>query len=370
MIDLKQELQNYPYIDLKSIEENSVLPDNIKNSIILYNKALESLKYDSEDIAIIELKKAIAMNPGFHEAMNLLGVCYCYTKEYGKAAELFNRVIAAENNSINALKYLKAINLDEGTIPVSVTRKSGVDKKTRVGVNDTKVVSAPAENLKKVVKPDMVKYITGCIIGALIVVIIGFLFIPGKNAGAQGSKDVPDKVVSDKSSQYEAQYNKLNDDFQKLKNDLQASNAEVDYYKNAMKLFDVERLVSERNNEAAADMLILLKTVNFKEAEKARYDMLCNNIMPTVARALYFDGVNLYNARKYDEAIKKFEKLQTYNVDFQYADAALYIMGRCYVAVNNSKSAIEAFQKIKIKYPKSRYAVWADGRISELTAVP
>jgi len=45
---------------------------------VLYNKALEDFRAKSEDIAIIELKKAISLNPDFHEAMNLLGIFYMY----------------------------------------------------------------------------------------------------------------------------------------------------------------------------------------------------------------------------------------------------------------------------------------------------
>ena len=58
MIDFKKELQNYPPIDLNKLSEsNPDMPDNIKNSIMLYNKALEKFRFGSEDIAIIELKK-------------------------------------------------------------------------------------------------------------------------------------------------------------------------------------------------------------------------------------------------------------------------------------------------------------------------
>ena len=64
MINLKQELEGYAPINFKDVEKGAGdIPDNVKNSIVLYNKALESLKSGSEDIAIIELKKAISMHP-------------------------------------------------------------------------------------------------------------------------------------------------------------------------------------------------------------------------------------------------------------------------------------------------------------------
>jgi len=93
MIDFKNELQNYPMIDLDKLSQaNPNIPDNIKNSIVLYNKALEDFRAKSEDIAIIELKKAISLNPDFHEAMNLLGIFYMYIGENDKAAEVFQKL--------------------------------------------------------------------------------------------------------------------------------------------------------------------------------------------------------------------------------------------------------------------------------------
>ena len=76
LLNIRDELQFYPQINLTDLENNGTqIPDNIRNSVILYNKALENLRMGSEDIAIIELKKAISMNSTFYEAMNLLGLC-------------------------------------------------------------------------------------------------------------------------------------------------------------------------------------------------------------------------------------------------------------------------------------------------------
>ena len=76
MINLHNELEKFPPIDLARLKsKGGDIPDNVNDAIILYNKALESLHTRSEDIAIISLKKAIALYGEFNEAMNLLGVC-------------------------------------------------------------------------------------------------------------------------------------------------------------------------------------------------------------------------------------------------------------------------------------------------------
>ena len=75
MIDFKKEIKNYPVIDIGVLaKKDPNIPDSIKNSMILYNKALDSIEMNNEDMAVIKLKKAISMNSNFYEAMNLLGI--------------------------------------------------------------------------------------------------------------------------------------------------------------------------------------------------------------------------------------------------------------------------------------------------------
>lgn len=84
-MDVKAELKNFKAIDLDEIVRGGeAIPDNVRNSVYLYNKAIEDLRTDSEDMAIIKLRKAVALNPHFNEALNLLGVCYTYVGEKKK----------------------------------------------------------------------------------------------------------------------------------------------------------------------------------------------------------------------------------------------------------------------------------------------
>jgi hypothetical protein len=137
LIDLKQAIKDFGVINPKDISQNEAdIPDNIRNSVFLYNKAIESLRTGSEDIAIIELKKAVSMNPHFYEAMNLLGVCYGYIKDNVRAAEMFDRVIKAEQNSVKALRYLSIINNgddDEGSAKPRTRKRDTAPVRKRKG---------------------------------------------------------------------------------------------------------------------------------------------------------------------------------------------------------------------------------------------
>ena len=79
-MDLKAELSNFRTIDLDEFVREGEHIYNVRNSVYLYNKAIEDLRTGSEDMAIIKLKKAVSMNPHFNEAMNLLCMLFIYRR--------------------------------------------------------------------------------------------------------------------------------------------------------------------------------------------------------------------------------------------------------------------------------------------------
>ena len=147
LLEFTKELELFPPIDLKKIQDkNERLPENIRESIYLYNKALENIKTKSEDIAIIELKKTISLNPEFSEARNLLGLSYYSRKEFDKAKEVFKEIINLDLNCLYAMKYLTELG------DTSFTEKYGfvLKKKLRIKVsNEVKDSSSTVKNISR-----------------------------------------------------------------------------------------------------------------------------------------------------------------------------------------------------------------------------
>ncbi|MCX7920404.1 MAG: tetratricopeptide repeat protein [Clostridia bacterium] len=377
MIDLKQELQNYQPIDLKSLANNMPeISDNIKNSIVLYNKALDNLKNNSEDIAIIELKKAISMNPHFHEAMNLLGICYGYVNDYNKANEMFKKVIEEENNAVKALRYLELTG--SGKLATSLvenkrkTPRSKPQSQKDPGRNSEAFLAGINKLLsQKNLRTWIPGYAASFIVGVLIMLLISSLSGSSNNdTSVFNGKNENTAAAASTQDSFEQKYNKLNEDFEKLQAAYKAASTDIDYYKNVVKLFEIESLAGANKYEEAADKLLLLKSVDFREAEKSKYDSLYKSVMAEAARTVFNEGNRLFGMRKYQEAADKLSKLQVYAPDSSYNEKGLYNLGKCYVALNDSRSAVAAFQKLKEGYPRSQYARWAEYKIQELTSEP
>lgn len=117
-------------------------------------------------------------------------------------------------------------------------------------------------------------------------------------------------------------------------------------------------------------MLLLLKTVNFEDTDKDKFDSLYKSVMPAAAQAVFDEGYSLYNKRDYANSLKKLEKVQLYQPDFTQAAAVLYYMGRCSQQLNDARNAIALFQKVVDNYPGTSFAKNAGIKINALTQLP
>jgi TolA-binding protein len=143
----------------------------MKNAIDLYNKALEDLKSDNEDIAIIALKKAIAIYPAFYEAMNLMGLCYLSLDDEYNARRMFNKVIKMEDSSLRASNYLDKL---DGKITEADNNNNTRQKKYKKAAMETvswlKSGLSPERN-----NPYYIKYILGFLLGVLTLCLVWIL---------------------------------------------------------------------------------------------------------------------------------------------------------------------------------------------------
>lgn len=384
MIHLREELLKYQPIDIHAIlESGTELTDPIRNSIVLYNKALEALRTGSEDIAIIELKKAVSLNPDFHEAINILGICYAYIHDFDKAKDMFERVAAAEKNGVNAQQYLKIMQTPETGGRQKPARSSpastvpAVKPVKKPNVPRTQDASAKSRlSDKKRLFWDVVKYASGLIAGILIMLVVTAAIGSGNQKPANGNKPAgTDKAASGKQStpasiRDSQEYQTLQQEYTKLEQDLKQASEEAGYYKNLVELYEVERTAADGNYKQAADKVRLLSGMDFKPEDKARVETLQENIFQKAAKQSRDDGYKYMNQGKYAEAAQEFSRIQGYGVALQDMAQILYNMGKCYMNINDTRNAMAAFEQVISSYPESTYASYSQSKIRKLQGNP
>lgn len=383
-MDIKAELNNFKIIDLDEIVRGGeTIPDNVRNSVYLYNKAIEDLGSGSEDMAIIKLRKAVSMNPHFNEALNLLGVCYAFVGERERAAESFSKVIRSESNSIYALSFLQRTGLTDVVPSEKVTERPVVmqqpgeplkrirKKKTEKPARQEKPEKPlfdPSRN--KRIARNIAKAVGGFIFGLMVSVVVYLMLPEPEPAQLPPKQEEIDAAVNAAKEKFDQEYNALKVKYEAAQKDREDALKQTDYYKAAIRIYEVESMVNAKEYESAADMLMLMKTIEFRDAEKEKFDSLYEKVMPLAAKSAYDRGIKNYNSRKYQEALKDLEKVRIYDPEYSKMDAALYYMGRSHQLLKDSRNALALYQEILDNYPSGAYVKSAKQRINELTRVP
>lgn len=372
MIDFKNELKNYKTIDLEKLLKTNDMQDNLKNSILLYNKALVNISVKSEDIAIIELKKAISLNPDFCEAISLLGILYAGMGEYAKARDLFSKVVANDKDNAKAVEYIKYIdsnfklsgNIKENQkIKKETTKEVYDDTKKRVRNDSASASIKPALNFKQLLEKGWIKYIL-CFTAGMLVFFLISLGFNSKEAVVSTSKDVTDTSKGENREDFEQKYNKLNEENKALLAQLEELKKNAQSNTNLPKLFEIDKLVMEKKYVAAADMLVALQAVEFSGIEKEKFDSLRTQTMEKAANELFTQGRDFYKKKQYKEALEKFDKVTAYISEWKNSTATIYYKGVCYVELNNKDKAKEAFNEVITKYPSSSYVKYSKSRLA------
>ena len=73
---------------IKKVQNNQGQLQVINNTIQNYNLALKYLEEGNGDLAIIELKKVVNLNPNYIRAYQLLGLLYIQHKQYSAARKI------------------------------------------------------------------------------------------------------------------------------------------------------------------------------------------------------------------------------------------------------------------------------------------
>ncbi|AEV69172.1 tetratricopeptide repeat protein [Acetivibrio clariflavus] len=386
MTDFKQEIKTYSPIDLdRLLKTNIDMPDNLKNSVLLYNKALDNIRIKSEDIAIIELKKAISLNPDFCEAINLLGLLYTTINENNLARNCFEKVLSIDPQDRKASEYLRLLDNDYkrpgNNIKVKHKEKSENKKSNVKNVKNKKkdnkkdsIFTELSYSISNILKMNAAKYLIGFLAGLLVFFAIST--IAGSKESAKDVSNVIDNRRKNQSSiDYEEKYNQLaeeNNALQKqledLQNQLEGLQKTAQNYTNLSQLLLIEKKVSGGDYVGAADMLVAFNAEGLNETEKEKYESLRKQAMEKAAQQMYNEGRDLYKKKQYGEALEKFNKVVAYVDEWKNSSATIYYIGVCHQELNDKDKALEAFNKVIERYPSSSFAKYAKSRVDSINS--
>lgn len=367
MIDFDLEMKNIQPIIIEDIESTQYRgDDNIKKSIILYNKAIAEIKIKDLDSAIKDLKKSLSYNEDFVEGIKLLGLCYAKNKKYRMAEKTFRQLAEYEEYSELAMGYIKNSIIERTMFKTmkSIERhdNSSSDKKEEITLK---------EHTKR-------KVIIGSSI-AIIIAVFTISYWVGVNLGSNSKKDqITNKVVDssknkiDKASEEDNSLGKedavLNGEDKNIDEESDNTKYEANNNKDdALSILnEAEKSYEGEEQEKAGSPLIDTKNMKVDDETKAESDKLSSDLNKKNIWDIYNEGNRLYKQGKYEEALPKLKIAYEVKPDLELMPWITYQIGNSYKETGDNANALVFFQKVKENYPNSRYVSSAERAINQI----
>lgn len=371
---------------IRAIQENPNKLDMYNQTIKKYNAALYSAKHGDEDMAIIQLKKVVGLNPKFIRASQLLALLYMMTdrkENKVRAKKLLRSIQKVDVTNTTTIRYLdelKDIHVKGEEVPKKIVEPKKVEPvKTLPKVEaDAYKPITPYKEEKPSVLP-FINVIVGVVIG---MALMGFLIMPHINASKSRKENEEFKKYSETKATTDSNVSSLKaqiKELEKEKSALEKENKELqgsdengesmqDSYEDLLAAIQAQQ---SGDKELAAQKLAKInEAVMTSETAKSIYDNIKEETYAEVSNSYFEEGRDAYNGegeyaghRDYDKAVELLEEALEFNPD---NTDAMYFLGRCYQQQSDMEKAQEYYNQIIANYPDSPRVSEAQRRLREL----
>ncbi len=362
------------YIDM--IQTNQSRLDAINQTIKKYNQALLYCYQDSQDLAVIQLKKVLSYNPKYVKAHQLLALLYINIEEWEKAKKELIKCSQIDTNNTTTLRYLKEVEhmLMPEEAAKNIPRKKAVSDEIIRYQSGNETIIQPMNVKEKKGVSSLLNLGIGVIIGIAIAV---FLILPAKIQDAKADINSELRVVSEQSDAKTATIDELQQKVQSLSDENTRLSEELTSYQGtdgALQATDglmmavSAYLTNPEDIETVAGYMEALEEKEGEEVNKtASFENLQENFLTLVGEKLathYYDiGYESYRDEDYESAIPNLERAYSYNVT---NGDALFYLGNSYRRSGNDDKAKEIYAKVIDEFPDTQKARDAETYLAEI----
>lgn len=338
---------------LDEIQKNRGQLDTINQTIKKYNQALHYCQQDSRDLAIIQLKKVLSMNPKLIKGHQLLALLYLQDGKLELAKKSLRNAGKIDANNTTTLRYLKEVNTQLKEKSPSKKPKDD-DLISYQSGNETIIMP---KRFKESSLGSMLAYIvTGLIVGAAVT---AFLIVP--NVKNQAKEDAKQQILE--ASDTISSNGQTIKDLEQQVSDLQAQLDEeaTNNEKVADQIRTYERLLNAYVSYTADDVIAAgqaldkVNTSYLSKKAKSIYKDLNDEVRSQYLDKLYQEGYGYYQRGKYEDAITDLQKIVDEEEDFQDGSAAYYL-AQSYRKNGDLDSAKPYYQYVIDKHPGTERA--------------
>lgn len=348
---------------LEEIQKNRARLETINQTIKKYNQALLYCQQDSRDLAVIQLKKVLSLNPKMVKGHQLLALLYLEEGKLEQAKKALKNAEKIDSNNITTLRYKREIS--ERTKALGGAKKKEEDLISYQSGNET--IIRPTTSFKESSSGSTVLNIAiGLILGVLITC---FLVVPGVKQSAKSSAKNEVLKANDSLSTKNQDIKSLESKVKDLEEQLEAQKDSANSADGKVTSFEqlLEAYVAYKDGDVktAGDALANVNQEHLDGATKGIYDEINSSVNSEYLASLYQESYKNYNSGNYAQAIPDFEKIVQMDENYKNGNV-IYYLAQSYRKNNDEENAKTYYQKVVELYPNTERALTAQKYLDQM----
>lgn len=349
---------------IERVQSNASRLDAINQTIKKYNQALVYCRQDSKDLAVIQLKKVLSLNPRFIRAHQLLALLYMESEEWEKAQRELKKCKNIDRNNTQTLRYLQEVEeqLFQEDSGKTISKRKKEDAVRYQSDNEIIIQPLSVKETKGAGVSTLINIGIGLIIG---LAAMYFLVVP---AAVSNANNEAQKTITEISNQMDARTSRimeLESQIESLESDMTVLNQELEGYVGSdgtLQMIDslltaATAYLETQDVEQTAQLLeSISEGINVEETSEAfqnLYHTLLGTIGPDLATNYYTEGMNAYQSDDFETAITNLTSAVYYN---EGDGDAWYNLANAYRRNGDTENAITTYEKVIELFPDTERA--------------
>ena len=351
---------------LDEIQKSPGMLDKMNQTIKKYNQALTYCHQDSRDLATIQLRKVLGLNPKFVAGHQLLALLYIQDQKFDEALKALQAANRIDVKNTRTLRYLREVK--EQIRLRDQNKKKKKKKDDAVAFKDgNETIVMPQNSFRDMLdntRASIVNILVGLVIGLLICF---FLIVPTVRENA--ANDAANALVdaNEELANSNANVSTLQNQVEQLQQELENYTGKADVVTSYEKVMEAQEAVNNGDFAAAGTALSTVNRDLMSDRGKAAYDAVITAVNAQTLEENEAAGRRAFRNRNYEEAITAY--LVVVGIDENYREGqVLYNLAESYREIGDTANARTYYEKVIAAFPDSSYARNAQNRLEDIAA--
>ena len=346
--------------------------EEINQAVKKFNLSLDYAAQNGEDMAIIQLKKAIAVHPTYVKAYQLLALLYLKTEQYTAARQVLRTAHKLDTTDDFTLRYMHELNQIRKNRTVKFKENEKKDQQTvTYNIGNETIIQPVSTNFKeRTGLHTVLNMLIGLVVG---VAVMWFLVMPAVNSSRQKELNKQTVEFSDQIATQDAQISALKKELEEYRStSVESENAKAtgestqESYEIVMNIYK-HYSDSDMSNAAMVEELIKVNPDSLGTIGLERYNEMTEKLYPKQCEKIYSEAKDNFDAENYKDAISKLT--QILQMDEGYGDgAAKLLLAQSYEKSGDKDQANALYQKLVEDYKDTDIATSAQAALDAQNA--